>query len=179
MAGMQFVVPQFIEVESKIIGPISARQFIELLVTFGFCYITYKITSPWIFIPSILIGGAIGITLAFVKVNGMPMHYFALNLTQTLRRPNLKLWQRVVYVEKKVTKEKKVEEVAPVEKGPMNESRLAEMSLMVDTGGAYASQEVLMPQQQENGASTPVAQAGSPVQSSQPAQEDSSGNISL
>jgi hypothetical protein len=29
----QFVVPQFIDVEDKIIGPISVRQFLTLMVT--------------------------------------------------------------------------------------------------------------------------------------------------
>ena len=150
MANMQFVVPQFIDVEAKIIGPVSARQFVIMLADLGVCFLVYRLTGPWVFIPTIIILIVLGGSLAFFKVNGMPMHYFLLNLVQTLRRPSLKLWERVAYTEKKIAKKKKKKgeevSVAPVDRGPVTESRLAEMALMVDTGGAYASQEVRLPE---------------------------------
>ena len=39
----QFTVPQFIDVENKIIGPITARQFLILLIAAIIVAISYKI----------------------------------------------------------------------------------------------------------------------------------------
>lgn len=137
---MQFVVPQFIEVEAKIIGPISARQFIIILLTIGLSFGWFQLfASPFLFIPTMFITLAIGGILAFAKVNGQSMHYFLLNLIQTLRRPRLKIWERMPYAE--IT-ELLVEEEKVVErKAQATTSRLAEVSLMVDTGGAYQSDD--------------------------------------
>ncbi|MFH1426304.1 MAG: PrgI family protein [Candidatus Kerfeldbacteria bacterium] len=140
---MQYVVPQFIEVESKIIGPISGRQFIEILVTFGLCYIWYAMfKSPFIFVPLILLSLAVGGILSFAKVNGQAMHYFLLNLIQTLRRPRLKIWERQKALAYKAVE---IKEVEAVERAPVTESRLAEVSLMVDTGGAYQGDQERAP----------------------------------
>ncbi len=136
----QYVVPQFIEVEAKIIGPISARQFVEIMVGLASSYVWFRISpTPFLFIPLIFITLTITGVMAFAKVNGQSMHYFLLNLIQTLKRPRLKLWHRMDYKEpvKKVAKE----EAPIVDKGPVTESRLASVSLMVDTGGVYSSDD--------------------------------------
>lgn len=134
----QFVVPQFIEVESKIIGPISGRQFIILLVSGGLSYVEFSLfQSAAIFIPLVLVTMGGGALLAFAKVNGQPMHYVLLNLGQTLRRPGLRVWKREIARTK--TKQSDGDVIkAPIAPKPMaSRSRLAEMSLLVDTGGAY------------------------------------------
>lgn len=136
---MQFVVPQFIEVESKIIGPISARQFIIVVITLGISFIWYQFFSLIVFVPLLFITCSFGGALAFLKVNGQSMHYFLLNLTQTLKRPRLKVWMRSEYAEQKDRVVTSVIE-APMEK-EVTDSHLAAMSLMVDTGGAYQGEE--------------------------------------
>lgn len=136
----QFVVPQFIEVEAKIIGPISARQFVEILVGTGLSYLWFRLfISPILFIPAIFLTLSITGMMAFAKVNSQTMHYFLLNLLQTLKRPRLKLWFRLPYQEPPA-KAKKVE-AEIIDKGPITESRLASVSLMVDTGGVYSSDD--------------------------------------
>ena len=137
MRNNQFVVPQFIEVETKIIGPISGRQFVIMLVTFGLCYVFFTLfQSPYIFLPLIAITFGLGGALAFIKVNGQSMHYVLLNLFQTFRKPGMRVWKREVSREK----QEKIDEVQrkkPTPKTPATASRLAEMSLLVDTGGVY------------------------------------------
>ncbi len=51
----QYVVPQFITVEDKILGPITVRQFLILLVDTGLMFIFYKIFdfSLFLYINSI------------------------------------------------------------------------------------------------------------------------------
>jgi len=134
---MQFVVPQFIEVESKVIGPISVRQFIILLVTAGVMWLFWAMFTFWMAAVVDVLVLAMGGIFAFVKINSQPFHIFALAFIQTLKSPNLKVWQKELAV-KKVFKEKKAKEKEIIpEKPPVSKSRLAELSLTVDTGGVY------------------------------------------
>ena len=136
----QFVVPQFIDVEDKILGPITTRQFIILLavgiIIFGF----YKLMTFVYFIGFGLTTFAIGFVLAFIKINGQPFHYFLLNLFQTVRRPKLRVWNKELTLDE-VKRFLKVEEVKVIVPRPIKEpllpTRLSELSLIVNTGGVY------------------------------------------
>src|SRR4030042_3733526 len=88
----QFVVPQFIDVEDKIFGPITARQFVILLVATLIIFVTYKLSDITLFIFLTLIIGGLALVFAFVKVNGQAFHYVILSMIQTLRRPSLRIW---------------------------------------------------------------------------------------
>lgn len=66
---MRFQVPQFIEVEDKIFGPLTLRQFIYIAGGAGLSFIVYR-TLPFIIaiIPILLIV-AFSAALAFYKVH--------------------------------------------------------------------------------------------------------------
>ncbi len=134
----QFTVPQFIDVESKIIGPITARQFLILLgatLIIALCYRLLHFT-PFLIVASIILVTA-GI-FAFAKVNGRPFHYFVLNLLQTSRRPNIRVWNHKILAVEQVEKiiVQKID-YKPEPKREYKKSRLAEISLVVDTSGKY------------------------------------------
>lgn len=70
---MQFQVPQFIEVEDKIFGPLTLKEFLYLGGGAGasvalFLFIPFKILS----IPLVIIIMAFSVALAFYKINGKP-----------------------------------------------------------------------------------------------------------
>lgn len=133
----QFIVPQFLDVESKIIGPLTVRQFITFLIGAGLIFLIFKLASFWAAaIEGLLIFALTG-AFAFVKINGRPFHHFLLNLLQTLRRPLLKVWNKNFSGE--IYKEEKEEAPppAPPPKQRLTATRLNELSLVVDTGGAY------------------------------------------
>lgn len=137
---MRFVVPQFIEVEDKIIGPFSVRQFLIFLAGLGMCFVCYKIFSFVIFIVlAVMIFGSCGV-FAFANINGQMFHYFILNLITTFKRPNLKVWRREVTAEDiKRSRKKSMKTshlIQPVKK-EITRSKLTELTLVVDTGGAY------------------------------------------
>lgn len=142
---MQFVVPQFIEVESKIIGPISARQFIIILVGAGMLFLLYKFAPLWLLIIGALCVCTLIILFGFTKVNSQPFHWFFLNLVQTVRRPSMRMWYRDEFQpkEKESRKDKKKkDDFIPRAKIPSSQSRLAEMALLVDTGGAFTDKDI-------------------------------------
>lgn len=141
---MQYVVPQFIDVEDKIFGPISVRQFVTLLVGAFLIFVNYQLVYK-IFIPnfwffaltSIAIFGISG-TFAFLKINGRPFHHFLLNFLVTIQKPRLRIWNKKLTREELVVKEEEITLPAPLPtKKPLSPRKLTELSLVVDTGGAY------------------------------------------
>lgn len=70
---MQFRVPQFLDIEDKVFGPFTFKQFGYLLGAGGFAYIFWKLVpSVIISFPLILIFSGTFIALAFVKINNRP-----------------------------------------------------------------------------------------------------------
>ncbi len=139
----QFVVPQFIDVEDKIIGPITTRQFIIMLITGVFMFVAYRFFDFTLFIIVALFLFALGGTLAFAKINGQPFHFFLLNLLQTSRRPWLKIWYKDLSsssLKERIKQEKIEMPEVKATKPPISSSRLAELSLVVNTGGVYGSE---------------------------------------
>ena len=134
----QFVVPQFIDVEAKIIGPITAPQFLILLgatLIIALCYRLLHFT-PFLIVAIIVLG--LAGTFAFAKINGRSFHYFVLNLLQTTRRPNVRVWNHKIVVNEQAEKTpiQKID-YKPLPKREYKKSRLAEISLIVDTSGKY------------------------------------------
>jgi hypothetical protein len=140
----QFVVPQFIDVEDKIFGPVTARQFVILLVSGLLIVLAYKLADFALFVFILVILGGGSLVIAFVKVNGQPFHYVILNIIQTLRRPSLRIWNKVFDTAdlKRIRDEAKVvvpEAVKPIQR--ISYSRLRDLSLTVNTGGYYQSED--------------------------------------
>ena len=67
---MQFQVPQFIERESKIVGPLTLRQFMYLAVPGASAFVLYFIAPANVFIIGTTLLGIIGLVLGFVKAGG-------------------------------------------------------------------------------------------------------------
>ena len=139
----QFLVPQFIEVEDKIIGPITVRQFVIMVVAGVLAVIEYKLLSFWIFVVVAFITVTAGAVLAFVRINGRPMHYFMLNFIQTIRSPYRRVWNKAAYVSgMREVKSEIAQKVKPVEqKRTIAGSHLSDLSLVINTGGVYKPEE--------------------------------------
>ncbi len=136
----QYTVPQFIDVEAKIIGPITTRQFLIFLGAALLIFICYKVFDFGLFLVVGIFIFLVSGTFAFLKVNGRPFHYFVLNLVQTFKKPSIRVWNhRKPSFEAKENKEFKFEEVV-VNKN-LNAAQLAELSLIVDTKGKYKGEE--------------------------------------
>lgn len=89
-----FQVPQFIDIEDKIIGPLSLRQFIILVCTAAVVFLSFKLLQFWLWI---LVGGAfgaLGLALAFLKINGQNFSRVSINFLKYMINPRLYVWQR-------------------------------------------------------------------------------------
>lgn len=141
----QFVVPQFLDIEPKIFAFITMRQFLIMLGVLVLEFAVYRIFLNIIYV--ILFGVpilAIGIMFAFAKVNGQPFHFIVLSFIQTWQKPHLRMWDKSLNDQDlRVFLQKVDEEIAPppVRKAPIERSRLNELTLVVNTGGVYESEE--------------------------------------
>ncbi len=89
---MQFQVPQFIEVEDKIFGPLTFKQFIYVAGGAGACYVLWRVLPSFAATPLILAIGALAASLAFVKYNGRPFINAVEHGFYYLMRTKLYLW---------------------------------------------------------------------------------------
>lgn len=140
----QFVVPQFIEVEDKIFGPITTRQFLILLAAGTMIFLAYRFGDLSLFIFTVVVVGGFSAMLAFVKVNGQNFHYFLLNIIQTLRKPSLRVWQKD-YTKEELNYLRKLGSVKPeakeVQAAPVKRERIRDLALLVNTGGFYKPED--------------------------------------
>jgi len=140
----QFVVPQFIDVEDKIFGPVTTRQFLILLIAGGIIYLSWELADLALFAVIVALVGSFALILAFVKINGQSFHYFLLNIGQTTKKPTLRIWrkeyskQELDYLRKLGTEEVEVEEIAHK---TVREGHIRDLSLLVNTGGYYRPDE--------------------------------------
>ncbi|MEI7498431.1 MAG: PrgI family protein [Candidatus Falkowbacteria bacterium] len=138
-----FTVPQFIDVEDKIIGPITTRQFVILLSTGLLVALFYKIFDFSLFVTVTAVAVIVSVTLAFVRINGRPFHFFMLNFIQTFKRPKLRIWLKELSDMRVIEEADVVKAVARVVAGPMvSTSRLDEIALVVDTQGAFRGNDL-------------------------------------
>lgn len=136
----KFIVPQFIDKEDQILGPITVRQFLIMLVASLSSFIAFKILAlPYYILLQAIIGGLTG-TFGFLKVNGQPFHVFFINALQTLSRPALRVWDKT-YTDAEIRVWTKIEVTAPIQvtekKIRPESSRLRDLSLVVNTGGVF------------------------------------------
>jgi len=86
---MEFQVPQFIDTEDKVVGPLSLRQFAYLGVAAVISGILLFVLQLgfWIVVSIPILG--VGATLAFGKINGRPISIFVRALFKNLWAPSV------------------------------------------------------------------------------------------
>lgn len=92
---MQFQVPQFIETEDKIIGPLTLKQFLYLAAAGGISFACFFFLKTWLWLIVTLLVGTAGAALAFININGQPLPKILMAAVGFYWKPRLYLWQRV------------------------------------------------------------------------------------
>ncbi|MCX6701870.1 MAG: PrgI family protein [Candidatus Zambryskibacteria bacterium] len=128
---MRYQVPQFIEIEDKIIGPLTIKQFVYLVGGGGMAFIFYTFLP--IYISIFLIAGIIplSLALAFYKINNKPFIDFLESAFVYYTKQNLYIW-------KKETRNKAIATTAPdttvnqIYVPRLSDSKLKELSWSLD-----------------------------------------------
>ena len=128
---MQFKVPQFIDIEDKVFGPLTFKQFAYLAGGAGFGYLAFHFLPTFLAIfigPTIV---AFAAALAFIKYNDKPFIHVVESFFRYYSRSRLYLWH------------KQPSSVAPMarsqaqagDRGTLAESKLKTLSWSVDVIG--------------------------------------------
>lgn len=74
---MRFQLPQFIETEIKLVGPLTLKQFLWVAAGTAFIFLlSFLIKGFWFFVFALPIA-AVFLSLAFMKVDGEPLINYA------------------------------------------------------------------------------------------------------
>ena len=91
---MQFNVPQFIDTEDKIIGPLNLKQFFYLAGGVILLFILWFFLTLTAFIMVSIPVGILSVLFAFYEVNGQPLSHFIGLGINFLGKPKIYLWKK-------------------------------------------------------------------------------------
>ncbi|MBU6389977.1 PrgI family protein [Patescibacteria group bacterium] len=129
---MRFQVPQFIEVEDKVFGPFTVRQFIYLGGGAGLSFILYTYLSPISFILAVLaIAPVIALTLALAlyKVNNRDFIYIMEAAFKYFASAKLYIWRKTP---RKIERAETAPEAPAVFVPKLSESKLRDLTWSLD-----------------------------------------------
>ncbi len=131
---MKFQVPQFIEVEDKIFGPLTFKQFAYLIGGAGLCFVIYHFLGN-LYLSIIFMApvAALAAALAFYKYNGKPFIFVVESAFKYFFGNKLYIWKK----EEKAPVARKVA-TAAAEDAPdfyipkLSDSKLKELTWSLD-----------------------------------------------
>ena len=137
---MQYQVPQFIEIEDKIFGPLTFKQFAYVAGGGAICFLAYRFFPIYISFFIILPVGGFSLALAFYKVNNRPFVFIVESAVKFFLSKKLYLWQKTKY-------DSTAQRVAaPVRKDlipKLSESKLRELEKQPNKDGWYNVNDIL------------------------------------
>lgn len=127
---MRFQVPQFINIEDKLFGPFTIKQFVYMVGGAGATYIVWhflpKIAAIFVIAPII----TLALLLAFVKPNGKPFIFLLQAAILYGMSGRLYLWKKTA---KKVSAKKLAEDIKSGSALPaLSESKLKDLTWALD-----------------------------------------------
>lgn len=128
---MKFQVPQFIEIEDKIFGPLTFKQFVYLAGGGGLCFIIYNLFPVFITIILIIPIALLSAGLAFYKLNNKTLieiieYYFKYTLANKLY-----VWKKEIKKEAEIQMNKKEKEETKIP--TLSKGKLKSLSWNLDT----------------------------------------------
>jgi hypothetical protein len=127
---MRYQVPQFIEIEDKVIGPLTVKQFVYLVGGAGMSFVFYTFLPIYITIILVAIVVPLSVALAFYKINNKPFIDFLESAFSYYTKQNLYIWKK----EAKKLEVKKLEqkEMEQIYVPRLSDSKLKELSWTLD-----------------------------------------------
>lgn len=128
---MQFKVPQFIDIEDKLFGPFTFKQFSYLAGGAGIIFIIYKLMPLWIGIFLMIPIAGLVAALVFYKINNKPFIYYLQAAITYAMGSKLYVWKQRTQDED--SKKDEVEDIQQVSVVPkMSPNRLKDIAWGLD-----------------------------------------------
>lgn len=91
---MRFEVPQFVDIEDKIFGPLTFKQFIYLAGGGGLSVVLWVFLPTLIALPLIAVSVGFALALAFYKFNGKPFVFVVEAALRYTTGGKLYIWKK-------------------------------------------------------------------------------------
>jgi len=132
---VQYKVPQNLDLQDKVIGPLTMIQFLYVMGGGVIIYLVFNVAGPgFLFYLTAIPVGALSLGLAFLKIQDQPlMHFITAGFIYYLR-PKQRIWQRFgtnIITVRELPQSKKKEELPP--KKSVSKSELEKLAYMLDT----------------------------------------------
>lgn len=136
---MQYKVPQNIDMQDKIIGPLTMAQFLYLLVAGMVDYILLQTvfpTAPVVFVVIALPIATFALAMAFLKINDIPFPKFVQAAILFIFMPKQRIWRKVTDITSpvKIEEPKKKAEEKTIRKH-VEKSEIEKLASVLDTAG--------------------------------------------
>ncbi len=102
--AQQFQVPQFIEREARLIGPLTIKQTAFLVTGGVILFILWFILAKWLFFILAPFLSIFFLLLSFVRVNGRPLLEFFFSFFSFFLSAQVFIWQKIEHKEKTLEK---------------------------------------------------------------------------
>jgi len=138
-----FNVPQYIDVEDKIAGPLTAKQLLWMIGMGVTLMVFWGIFERGAFIAITIPTALIFVAFAFYKPYNQSLISFAISAVMYLFSPKVYIWKRIL--EKPTTKKKvspKKNKLEKKEKTPTLDD-IASLSKVLDTRGAGGNEKII------------------------------------
>ncbi len=126
---MQFKVPQFIDVEDKVVGPLTFKQFAYLAGGGGLVYLSFRFFPTLIALVLAGAFGALAFALAFVKYNEKPFIHTLEAFIRFYAKSRLYLWHKQPPKQQSIVVTEKEEKF---NRATLTESKLKTLSWSLD-----------------------------------------------
>lgn len=129
---MQFNVPQFVNVEDKIAGPLTWKQLLWMIGMGAALMTLFSIFETGF---ALVVGVPVAllfIALAFYKPNGFPLTNFIFHGVLFLFRPKVAVWERPVKKLPAFTPTAVTTQKPPAEKKMLTDEKLKELARILD-----------------------------------------------
>lgn len=93
---MQYQVPQFIETEDKIIGPLTLKQFLYFAAAGGISFALFFFLKMFLWVIVTFFLGIFAAALAFIKIGGRPLPKVLVSAFLFYWKPRLFIWKREI-----------------------------------------------------------------------------------
>jgi len=133
---MQYSVPQFIDIEDKIVGPLTGKQTLYLMIGGGFLMLIFSFFDFMFFMIIFVIVAPITLAFAFWKPKGMTVARWIANIINYHTTDHLYTWRREPEGIKIKAVQKKKTQAIP-EKN-VSKNRISELAWLLDTSSSIS-----------------------------------------
>lgn len=130
---MRFQVPQFIDIEDKIFGPLTFKQFIYLLGGGGAVFILYVFLPIYLMVFFAIPVALFALALAFYQINNRPFIKVVENAFYYLASNKLYLWRKKeIKMTPEAAKKAKISENTPFIMPKLTKNKLGDLAWSLD-----------------------------------------------